>query len=311
MNNIEKNIKQVVIWGHINTHTHRFIHGAFAKAFRHLGFQTFQLDNDSNLSNMDFANTLFITEGQVDQNIPLIETSYYLVHNCKMEKYVNNIPIRNILILQVFTTDCLSFEKINNEFCYFENGSENKPSVLYMPWATDILPHEIDVNIVKLLKNEIQCNNKVNYVGILTDWYHIPHWDEVKKFCNENNIEYQYSSDISSEKNMEIIQTSLVAPAVQCDWQVAHGYIPCRIFKNISYGKMGLTNSKIVYELFSKKIFYHPDICELMKIGLDFEKNDVEHKKEIVIPLMEYVKEKHTYLNRIQVIFDTFNKIQH
>ena len=36
---------------------------------------------------------------------------------------------------------------------------------------------------------------------------------------------------------MLLIQESIIAPALQTDWQVEHEYIPCRIFKNISYGK--------------------------------------------------------------------------
>ena len=32
---------------------------------------------------------------------------------------------------------------------------------------------------------------------------------------------------------MELIQESILAPAIQEPWQVTHGYIPCRVFKNL------------------------------------------------------------------------------
>ena len=56
------------------------------------------------------------------------------------------------------------------------------------------------------------------------------------------------------EENVKLIQESILAPAIQTDWQVENGYIPCRIFKNISYGKMGVTNNPTVNKLFNDKI---------------------------------------------------------
>ena len=102
---------------------------------------------------------------------------------------------------------------------------------------------------------------------------------------------------------MKLIQNSILAPSIQTKWQVENGYIPCRIFKNISYGKMGLTNNPTVYELFKRQIYYHPEIVPLLLIGLRFEKLRPEYKNPILIKNMEYVRDKHTYKNRIEVIF--------
>ncbi len=72
------------------------------------------------------------------------------------------------------------------------------------------------------------------------------------------------TTNISPDENMKVIQQSYIAPTIQCAWQVQNHYVPCRMFKNISYGKMGITNNKYVYELFDKKIIHSENIEELI-----------------------------------------------
>ena len=68
--------EKVIIWGHkLHTHTHSYIHYGFYKAFKHLNYDVYWLnENDMNndkFKNFNFDNCLFITEGQVDKNIPM------------------------------------------------------------------------------------------------------------------------------------------------------------------------------------------------------------------------------------------------
>jgi hypothetical protein len=39
--------------------------------------------------------------------------------------------------------------------------------------------------------------------------------------------------------NVAAIRRSRIAPAIAGRWQVEHNYLPCRMFKNISYGQLG------------------------------------------------------------------------
>lgn len=296
------NIKKIVIWGHkLHTHTHSYIHYGFFKAFQHLGYETLWLDDNDNVENIDFCKCLFLTEGQVDKNIPLIKDSYYVLHNCNLEKY-NIISENNKMILQVYTHDVINKHKaelINKEhYTYYKNNC------LFMPWATDLLPFEIEKNIEFVKNNLIENKNIISMIGC-----GVEAWEKVKEFCISNKIQYLqkggfgFSHHISPKDNIYIIQKSLLAPAVQSTWQVENGYIPCRIFKNISYGKMGLTNNKTVYDLFYKKILYDNDINNLLKKGLIFENANNNLKKTMLLPLMEYIRNDHTYLNRIKLIF--------
>jgi len=168
-----------------------------------------------------------------------------------------------------------------------------------------LLPHEIDQNITNL--DYIRTTNKVNFVGMFFE-----PWNPVIEFCKNNGLEFTHrggfeGNNISTEENQKLIQESVIAPSIQSKWQVDNGYIPCRIFKNISYGKMGITNSRVVFELFQGKIVYDPDTYEACRKGLQYEEKP---DTKLMVELMNVVKEKHTYLNRIQTIFDCFKELE-
>jgi hypothetical protein len=81
------------------------------------------------------------------------------------------------------------------------------------------------------------------------------------------------------------------------------GYIPCRIFKNISFGQLGITNSKSVYELFDGNLIYNDNEYELYFDALPHLKN-----YDLIKTQMSYVKDNHTYIDRVKSIIKIYNK---
>jgi ABC-type dipeptide/oligopeptide/nickel transport system ATPase subunit len=158
-----------------------------------------------------------------------------------------------VLIIQVYTKDCTKRgdPEIKPFFHYSKSKNQNTYNVLYFPWATDLLPHEIESNIQNI--ETLITEERVCFVGFGTSSL-----KPVEKFCSKHDLEFMlcggFSNNVDTETNQAYISQSLMAPAIQSEWQVQNGYIPCRIFKNISYGKMGLTNSETVYRLFDRKI---------------------------------------------------------
>jgi len=291
-------ISKVIIWGHkLHSHTHSYIHGGFYKAFKHLGYNVYWIDETDKLD-IDFSNCLFITEGQVEKNIPINNTSYYVLHNCS-GKLSSMIKRNKKLNLQTYTKDAHKYKakKIPDDVCYYLEDC------IMMPWATDLLPDEIDKNINNL--DNISNKNIVNFVGML-----IEPWIEFKNICIENNIcFYSYGGFTDKTKsfkeNEELIKQSIIAPSLQNSWQVDKHYIPCRIFKNISYGKMGITNSLAVNNFFDNKLIYSDNIKKLFEKSLDFEKKI--DKNDYIKELMIIVRDNHTYINRIKSIFWLIN----
>jgi hypothetical protein len=300
--------EKVIIWGHkLHTHTHSYIHYGFYKAFKHLNYDVYWLDEDDiypecnpKYDNNFFKNGLFITEGQVDTRIPINNSSIYILHNCNIEKYKDIEKKFNLQVITKSDLERYTFDKIDIASYYHSD-------LLMMCWATDLLPEEINKNILKVKTNNTISKDILNFIGMP-----LYPWDEVLKWCNNNNIIYNSfggfnKTNVSSEKNMELIQESILAPAIQEPWQVENGYIPCRIFKNISYGKMGLTNNLFVNNfLFEGKLLYNKDIHKLMDMGIEYNNNN---HNELLIELMESVRDNHTYINRIQSIL-TFLEIK-
>ena len=299
----------VVIWGWpLDSHTHSYIHQAFYKTFSYLGYKCYWIDHkkpfhEYNLTLPDKC--LFITEGQVDKDIVMNPKSYYLLHNCEMQKYEDaGIPAKHKLILQVYTKPCVPRGPPLNdsEFIRLADG------VLYMPWATDLLPHEIDVNIANVEKISKEYKPVSHFIGF---YLHDP-WQIYFDECARNNIQVSYVGGyfdfkVSIEENMRRIQESIVAPAFQQPWQIDNGYIPCRIFKNISYGKMGVTNCDTVQKLFNGKLIYDRDVKVATQKAIDYVKKGED--LELLKSLMIEVRDKHTYINRIKDIFEAFSKL--
>ena len=325
-------LNKVIIWGHkLHNHTHSYIHNAFYIAFKNLKFETYWFDEEGNNNysdkEVDFNNALYITHGLESKNLPLNNTSFYIWHNVNykrvndflmpidhsLENTHKGIQWENILILKCYKKHPDILFPYKNKKYYL---STTDFKTLVIPWATDLLPKEIEINI-KNLENIINksdlSNPKINFVGMMTN-----EWNLVSQYSDKNNIifnanggtfDLESSKNKSTQENMELIQESVIAPAIQTKWQVDNNYIPCRIFKNISYGKMGMTNNKTVNELFNNKIIYNSDINHLLTDGINFEKND-KHKFDKIKELMIEVRDNHTYISRVSFILD-FIKTHH
>ena len=285
--------KKIVIWGHtLHSHTHSYIHYAYQKAFQNMGYDVLWLDDKPGQELP--PGSFVITEGQVDRHLPINKNCSYLLHNCDVSKYDEKDV--DYKILQVYSHDVLSrpVEKLA-ECEYYQHDSRT----LYQPWATDLLPHEIDT--MTLIDTDVTLSTQCHWVGSVMPGEH-GNINEIQRFADaahENGIQFVVSTGVDHNKGRELVRASYLAPAIQGAWQVKNGYIPCRIFKNISYGHMGATNSEAVYKLLEEKITYTPDCRQLFfNASNDFSSTSYKDRRDV----MKLIKDKHTYINRIQNI---------
>lgn len=298
--------RQVVIWGHkLHSHTHSYVHEAFYRTFNYLGYKTLWLDNNDSLAGVDFSASLFITEGQVDQKIPLRDDAFYILHNCDWGKYKNLLEKNRVLKLQVYTNRCRTPECITFAPYVLFNPREQ---CLYMPWATDLLPYEID-QVKERMKKNRALNKVVVFIGTLGYgvFGNIPECKPFFEAADQKGIPAKHFVDVDPRKAQDIIEHAFIAPAIQGSWQCREGYIPCRIFKNISYGKLGVTNCPVVYDLFNHKIVFDTDTKKLFKKAL--KRMDTITLQE-QFDLMNFVRDHHTYINRIEHLFKAISLIK-
>jgi hypothetical protein len=298
--------KQVVIYGYpLHSHTHSYIHSSFKKAFDHLGFNTFWLTDSDNLSGINFDNTLFFAAGEQEKNIPLNKSSHYVLHNVNSKKYLDagcKVFTIQVHTNQIPTETSLNCERID-KCTLLEKGNTN---CLYMAWATDLLPHEINLSDATNQLSDKYCFWAGTYGDSVSTFQNgtelMPYFD----LCKKNGIDIKainpWSKPISDEENRNFVKNSYLAPAIQGPWQIEKEYIPCRIFKNISYGSLGITNNTAVNSLFDNMLVYDRDPVALFNKSVESKKDPRTLEK--IKYLMNEVKMKHTYLNRIEVILN-------
>ena len=206
----QNDFSKVIIWGHkLHTNTYSYVQWGFYRGFKHLGYNTYWYDDNDNVSGIDFSNCLFVTEHQVDKKIPKNTTSYYVLHNCDRSTYTHIVPENHILLIQVYTVtmhkDAIPIKNSKYE-CYLPPPH----NIVFAPWATDLLPHEITDVISKL--DDIEKNeskNQVNFIGMILD-----HWHVFGDECRRNRINFTScggfsNTNVSTEKNMELIQNHI------------------------------------------------------------------------------------------------------
>ena len=289
--------EKIVIWGHkLHSHTHSYIHNGFYRACKAMGYDTYWFDDKDDVSDFDFSGSLFITEGQADHKIPLRFDCDYMLHNCTSPKY-KSLPQENRIVFQVYNRTIHDIPYLTQvEPCIYYDLPGR---CLYMPWATDLLPEEIETNKALNFVSE----KKIYWVGTIGSglFGNIEEIAPFKKACAENNIEFVKLASVSVEENVKYIQRSYIAPTIVGTWQLGADYIPCRIFKNISYGKMGVTNSHTVNDLFEGKLVYNPDTYQLF---FDAEERMKTMSVAELHELMDMVKNRHTYFNRVNTMLD-------
>jgi len=266
------------------------------RAFKYFGYDVYHFDDSDDVSGFDFSNCVFFTEGQVDGNIPISRDSIYILHNCVVENYKD----LNHLGLQVYINGATEGGHGGSQSGFFideytiYNEDEN---VLYQPWATNLFPDEIERDLI------VQDNKISSFVGTIGSGHFgntpqiIPYAKSCERF-GYNFISYPPGS-CSFEENRNIIASSEIAPTITGSWQTAQGYIPCRAFKNISYGKLCITNSKTVRDIMGGNVVYNENPECLIE---DYLSTDFSIRKKMFSESSKLIIDKHTYLNRVDSI---------
>lgn len=288
--------KKIVVWGHpLYSHTSSYVHGSFAKAFKFLGYETYWLTNDSDLSGIDFNGALFLTEGQVDEKMPKRKDCRYVLHNCDLNKY-QDVPSSSILRLQVSRESCPEHnaEQYTSQKLY--DGVFFGKGILFQPWGTDLLPHEINLDDCRIPRERVS-----HWVGTIGGQLY-GNENEIapyKKACNENGIRFEYHGPTSTsyEENKLLIQKSYMAPAIHGEWQVRNGYVACRLYKNISYGHLGVTNCPAAINILGDTLVCNTDTFQMFH---DAESHLSDYVR--IMEQMKLVRDKYTYVNSIKNI---------
>jgi hypothetical protein len=305
--------KRFVVWGYrLHEHTHSYIHEAFVRAARWMGIDTSWLP-DEPADPGGFDETLFLTEGQVDRHLPVRDDCFYIVHNWDpaRELYAPIRERRNYLALQVFLTDVLDWpvEPIDGYPGAYALAADR---TVFAPWGTDLLPPEIDRQRERLVRL-LGRRRGAAWVGSIGEG-EFGNAGQLRPYVDEARalgLEWTHRVRISRKEHVRTIERALLAPAIVGAWQLEHGYIPCRIFKNASYGHLGATNSKVVRDLFPEGLcLWSEDTAELCRMSYArATETPAAEQAEAIVALMDEVRARHTYASRIRMLLDVIREL--
>ena len=331
---ITKKITKIVVHGLYDSgHSHRYIHEAIYKTFEFIVSKCNNIelfwcnDNETCYSiynEKDNENYLIFSSPHydTDQYLPILDNAYYILHY-RTHRYVRKSPIikYNNLIKKrkvIKYIDFRGFPKnekkenitfINDTFWYYHNliDSNFPTNELHIPWATDLLPHEIDENIKKIKKDNTY-NMRSYFCGTIwkTNKEEINEW---KMLCIRNKMNCLFDREKDHLEHQQKIRESFIAPAIQGKTQCISEnsfYVPCRIFKNISYGALPITNNIGVFNIFKDfLIIFDENLNDLfgkvMKIRIYEEENKLDYNNKME-KIMNHVKENHTFISRINML---------
>jgi hypothetical protein len=325
-----KQFDNVIIWGYpYGTHTQSYVWHGFYKAFKSLGIPVYWLANNWQYEkiaekSIKTENSLFLCEKNDLSGMPLNSTSTYVVNNLgnRQETDISSKflgKVKRVLDLRnhslYYWDDRTNIYQINRPEvlkleagCMFEHSPDNIDKI-YIAWATDLLPHEIDLEDCKLPRE-----NESWYIGTIgggmggidnCQTVEKPEHDnrksliEFRNACIKNGIEFKsncpWRNPLSQEESMKLIKKSFLTLDSRHEEMKKWGYVPCRIMKNISYGQIGLCNSPAAFEFLEGEVIFRENGEELFYEGLRNQKN-----YEMIRSAMKLIRDKHTYINRCQ-----------
>lgn len=328
---------KIIIWGFpLDTHTHSYIHASWYKTFKFLGYETYWFHDGNYPENFDYKNSLFISEEYAASKIPLESSSTYFIHNAiKPSKYLDigarlidiRFNVYNINDVNYkLTIDKSKLVDIDGVTYYNPNADDSVLAdkwetgvsgyeAIHLTWATDLLPHEFNAgdrfiqrkneyyhvgsilgSNIKEMRSVVGALQSLNIPFVHVDPWRTPvSFDDGKRYMQYSKL----SLDVRGTELKELVNGS---PGNGGDHKNI-GYIPCRTFKAISYGRITGTNSIAVKELFGDYVIYNFDENALVH---DMYEAENKNNSELILESMEWVKKYHTYINRVNSIMSVY-----
>ena len=297
-----------ILWGYpLHSDTYSYIYEAFKKAFEHLGYEVFWFTDEDYPEDFDYDNCLFFCEGYRDKNIPLRKTSTYICHVCiNPDKYISSVKRLVDMRYHVdfiedtnynYITDYDNCEELESGVLY--DRSSSTYDIIYVAWAANLLPYEFNFDWARKKRESVYYMiGSISSTGpfangpIVQEWMH---------YCSKSGIECLYhdpwKNPLPDEIYREYMQRSIMQPDLRNETHKKWGVKSCRIFKAISYGMLGITNSPKLANFIDHSIVCNENILDLYTEGLSKHK-DVE----LIQHQMKIVRDKHTFINRVQGI---------
>lgn len=314
-------MKKIIIWGHkLGTHTHSYVHYGYWRAADYMGYEVQWFDDNDDVSDINFSNSIFITDSNVSKNMPVLNDCVYYSHNVDLPFSKTNRDTPHRLTHPnyfnfVYFSDYWEFGYSNNSAWpnkdELQEVSQNhyfhpQTKTITTMWATDLLPDEIDQVEPELFDEKkdsiyfvgtIQGENLINFGKICEK--NGKYFKNVGGWTGTSSLYTKAAPDIN--QNIQMIRDSYISVDIRDRPHLVQGrYYPCRLFKNISYGKWTGSNHPEIVDVFGEHFTTDSDLETLYSKLIEDSKNCTEKKMR---DAMSFIRDKHTYVNRLKDMF--------
>jgi len=289
--------RKVVVWGlKSQYHTHRYIHAGFYCTLKKLEVPAVWVDygkkSEAALAAGDLVISAFVEGRGVDSHyLPIKPGVYYCLHNYP-EEICAQIGLKYLLRLQVYTNKAENSGQKWDEVTFFDA----KTRTLFQPWGTNLLPEEFKQPIYNR-------HTRVFWIGSIWDnalrQGNVAEISEIRRALSRCDVRFTALRFVPDWLNIKLIRYSRLAPAVAGRWQAENNYLPCRMFKNISYGQLGFSNVKKFQDLFGDFNISAESIEGLVQKALALPKQDYLS----IINGQQRIAAEHTYAHKLLNIF--------
>lgn len=238
--------KRFVLWGLTdNLDSFRHIHRHYQHALARLGKPVAWLpDIGTSRELLGAGDLVFAVDVAAHHLGNPVSGVDYLLHNIDASHPVlDGLAPERLVRLQVYTSNA---DQYGVEWAPARRY-DREQRLLFQPWGTDLLADEF-------LPPVFNAHAKhAVFVGSIWDdngLGNIQAINELKSALSNHRLTFAHHVHVTDEENVALVRGSRIAPAVAGQWQCDHAYLPCRVFKNVSYGSLAVTNVEKFTDLF-------------------------------------------------------------
>ncbi len=292
-----------VIWGlrSSKTDTFRYIMNHYYETLRDIGLNVVWVDDESENAHVITANSLVICPNMAAKHLPIVAGASYCLHNFHTVKkdYHTLIDSTLNIRLQVYTDEAKTASQKWNDVTYFDT----KTRTLYQPWGTNLLPDQF-------LEPTFSKFPILFWVGSIwndeQNQGNLEEISELRRILRKRRIIFKQLKNVSNETNIRAVRRSRIAPAIGGGIQVRVNLCPCRMFKNISYGQLGISNIGKFAEVLGDTAVYGDSMEATIDKALSLSP---EEYKKITAAQQKIIATDHTYVSKIAKILRAFKEM--
>lgn len=181
---------------------------------------------------------------------------------------------------------------------------DSRNSALYQPWATDLMPGQekaFQPLVVGLSTKELNYIGTTNHDGLK------PKFHALKDVARLHGLNFRAFKGKSDEETRRLVRSSSFAFDLRGQWHLERGYIPCRIWKSMSYGRAVSSNSISLETVFRNRVHFPKLEAELVPMAIE-----IEGKTGTLAEIRDnqnWVMSQHTFLNRANAVLNALQNI--